>query len=357
MKQGLPKKIHSGSFREGHVQGIAVDLSRGHVYYSFTTLLVKTDLTGRLLGSVRPPVGHLGCITLDPLRRRVFASLELKRDAIGKGILQRTRVEDYTEDAFYLVSFDCDAIDRADMDGCADGVMRASYLSRVVKDYTSIDEVSGLPHRYGCSGIDGVGLGPTFGATSEKLMVAYGIYSDPTRTDNDHQVLLQYDPDEILAKSLPLSAQAPHHMGPEAPEETYFLFTGNTTYGIQNLEYDPHSKLWFAAVYSGKKPAYANFSMYAINGTASPTRAPLAGRNGETGLLLSCAEVGERDPNHASVRGCRFPLGQTGIVSLGNGLFYCSIPSSIQTEGSHASTLVLYQFDPNHPLLFREALS
>lgn len=356
MEYQLPQKIYSGSFRESHVQGIAVDLSRGHVYYSFTTLLVKTDLNGKLLGSVRTPVGHLGCITFDPKRRCVFASLELKQDAIGKGILQRVGSEAYTEEAFYIAAFHCDVIDRPEMDGSANGVMVTAYLSQVVRDYTERDEVSGLPHRYGCSGIDGIGFGTAFGTAEEKLMVAYGVYSDLNRTDNDHQVLLQYDPDEILSKAQPLSIKAPHHVGPDAPEKQYFLYTGNTTYGIQNLEYDPHSRLWFAAVYCGKKPAYANFSMFAIRGDDAPIQAPLKGRNGETGLLLACAEVGEHDPNHEGIRGCRFPLGQTGIAALGNGLFYFSVPSSNKEERSHASTLVLHQFDANHPLLFWEAL-
>ena len=40
----FPKKIFSGYFGKCHCQGIAIDEARGYVYYSFTTLLVKTDL-------------------------------------------------------------------------------------------------------------------------------------------------------------------------------------------------------------------------------------------------------------------------------------------------------------------------
>ena len=46
----LPKNIFSGHWGNCHVQGIAVDTLRGYVYYSFTTILVKTDLNGKLLG-------------------------------------------------------------------------------------------------------------------------------------------------------------------------------------------------------------------------------------------------------------------------------------------------------------------
>ena len=62
----LPNAMFSGYWQEGHVQGIAVDTERGHVYYSFTTLLLKTDLQGVPIGSVRKLAGHLGCITFDP---------------------------------------------------------------------------------------------------------------------------------------------------------------------------------------------------------------------------------------------------------------------------------------------------
>ena len=43
----LPNRIPCGSWwKNGHVQGIAVDADRRHVYYCFTTILVKTDLCG-----------------------------------------------------------------------------------------------------------------------------------------------------------------------------------------------------------------------------------------------------------------------------------------------------------------------
>ena len=58
----LPKNIFSGEYKAGHCQGIAVDTERGYIYYSFTTMLVKTDLEGNFIGSVVGLLGHLGCI-------------------------------------------------------------------------------------------------------------------------------------------------------------------------------------------------------------------------------------------------------------------------------------------------------
>ena len=74
MKTDLPDRIFSGYWREGHVQGIAVDTERGFVYYSFTTILLKTDLAGNPVGSVLNLAGHLGCITYDAEANAVYGS-------------------------------------------------------------------------------------------------------------------------------------------------------------------------------------------------------------------------------------------------------------------------------------------
>ena len=58
----LPKRIFSGYHGACHCQGIAVDMQKGYIYYSFTTKLVKSDLHGNIIGSVESLTGHLGCI-------------------------------------------------------------------------------------------------------------------------------------------------------------------------------------------------------------------------------------------------------------------------------------------------------
>ena len=62
---------------------------------------------------------------------------------------------------------------------------------------TAVVEEGGrrIAHRHGCSGIDGITVGKMPGTQTDKLslFVAYGIYSDTTRSDNDHQVILRYD--------------------------------------------------------------------------------------------------------------------------------------------------------------------
>ncbi len=357
----FPRRIHSGYHPEGHVQGIAIDEAGGYIYFSFTNILLKTDLAGNPVGSVCNIVGHLGCITLDPDRRRVYGSLELKHDAIGRGIVNRTGRELAAEDAFYLVAFDCDAIDRMNMDaevtdGAGRSVMTALYLPDVVKDYTDTDEVSGALHRYGCSGIDGTAYGPVFGAPADspqKITVCYGVYSDVDRGDNDHQVILQYDPAMMDAYGKPLTQASPHHSGCPC-EARYFFYTGNTTYGVQNLEYDPHTRTYLVAVYPGKKESFPNYPLFFIDASRAPVEGELRGRGGERGLLLF---AGRPTPAVSPDGGCWFPLGQTGVYAFGDGRYaFSQHLSRVEEDGvrSQASEVVLYRIDTEAEGIFHE---
>lgn len=350
----LPNNIFSGNWKEGHVQGIAVDTERGFVYYSFTTILLKTDLAGNALASVENIIGHLGCIAYDKEANRVYGSLELKHDVIGRGIMARTGIQLAEENAFYLVSFDLDKLNRMGMDAEKDGIMLAVYARDVVEDFDGSDPLTGLPGRYGCGGMDGISVGPIFGAPADstrKLFLAEGIKQELDREDNDHQVLLQYDLSVFDTYGKPLTQQEPHHSGPEACEERYFFYTGNTNWGIQNLEYDPYSRYWFTAVYPGAKPGFENFKMFAIDGRIPPKEVPLEGRGGETGLLLTSAQIGQGQ-KEGRIYGSHFRWGSTGLASLGDGTFYISHHGAVKEEGLHHTVLKRYRFDPGDPEWF-----
>lgn len=323
----FPEEIFSGWYHTGHCQGIAVDKEKGYIYYSFTTNLVKTDLQGNVIGSVTGLLGHLGCIDFHEADGKVYGSLEYKNDAIGRGILARNGVENEVQDAFYIVIFDVDKIDRMDMDACADGVMKGVWLRDVLEDYKAEG------HRYGCSGIDGTAFGPMFGApadSKEYLCVTYGIYSDPARTDNDNQVILCYDVEDWETLAQPLTQGALHTVGP-APYARFFVYTGNTTYGVQNLEYDAHSRKWLMCVYPGHKEQYPNPPLFAIDGTVAPIRTKPHGLD-EEGLVLTLDEHG--------LSGWTFPYGSTGIFAFGDGRFYVSHPA--RSEQGDSSTVHLY---------------
>lgn len=353
----LPRVIESGEWTAtGHVQGIAVCPEKNFICYSFTTVLVKTDLAGNLIGTVGGLVGHLGCIDYNAEDGRVFGSLEYKNDAIGKGIMKTLGREGEAlgENAFYVVAFDVDKIDRVGLDAERDGIMTAVYLPDVVADFEGKGE-NGADHRYACSGIDGTAIGPVFGAPKDSptmLMIAYGVYGDVTRRDNDHQVILQYDWRRFKEYEQPLLQGAPHHSGPTA-DARYFLYTGNTTYGVQNLCYDPATNYYFAAVYHGKKEHFPNYDMFVIDASVAPKEATLAGLD-EQGMMLSLAPVGA---HHAPSGTCgfHFPWGATGMHALGNGCFYISQERSTKTPPRvYASTVRLYHYTGDAKMPFVE---
>lgn len=326
----LPRSIYreEGNF---HVQGVVVDTKRGYAYFSFTTSLVKTNLKGELIGSVDGFIGHLGCLDINPEDGRIYASLEYKNDQIGKGILKglgdETK-EQNKESSFYIAIFDGDKITRPGMSAEKDNIIHTVYLKEVADDYKATVRNKGkqVEHRYGCSGIDGIAFGPQFGQKRGKnfLNLAYGVYGDTSRTDNDYQVLLQYDPDNLRQYERPLSQTGFNKTGPDRPLNKYFLYTGNTSYGIQNLEYDPGTGYWLAAVYAGKKASFPNYSLFAIDGSKSPVQQALKGfDNGEKGEVLQLAAAGSHDKK-SGVYGWYFPWGSTGLFALGNGYFYIS---------------------------------
>ena len=330
MKQ-YENHIRVGGYRDGHVQGIAVDAKREYMYFSFTTRLVKTDMQGRVVGSVKGLAGHLGCIAYNYEDGRVYGSLEFKHDSIGKGILANIGREDDIRDGFYAAIFDVDKIVRDDMDAERDGVMTAVYLDEVYADY------SAEGHRFGCSGIDGMTLAPDFGKQDGKqyLYVAYGIYSDTTREDNDDQVILQYDISDWAKYERALVQTDMHRIGPKKPDGKLFARTGNTVYGVQNLEYDRYTDTLMAAVYRGKKPKFPNYPMFFIDHKKSPWQ------DGDK-MRVSLAGIGCVDDG-SGIRGVEFPYGATGMISLGDGYFYFS--QDFREEDGWGTEVVLYRFD------------
>lgn len=335
----LSKNIKFGGMKTGHIQGIATDRDRKYMYYSFTTSLVKTDMQGNIVGSVTGLCGHLGCIAYNYDDGRVYGSLEFKHDSIGQGVLNivnggEGRAVD-VEDGFYIVRFDVEKIDRIGMNAEKDGIMSAVFLSEVTDDYNAEG------HRHGCSGIDGLTFAPVPSENGEKYVyVAYGIYSDLEREDNDCQVILRYDYREFDKYATPLNQQNMHRFGPQKCESKYFVYTGNTTWGVQNLEYDGENGIMLLCVYRGKKEKFPNYPMFVVD-----MKKPAVKKDGREYLTL--AEMGERDEK-TGIRGIEFPYGSTGVISLGEGKYYFSIPSPTEySAGEWSTEIALYDFDGN----------
>lgn len=330
----LPSFIDAGAWPAGHVQGIAVDRQYGHIYLSFTRLLVKIDFKGKVIGTVEGFTGHLGDLGLNEADSRIYGSLEYK-----------------AKNAFYIAIIDGRKIDRIGQKAQDSDIFRTVYLDEVAADYGADMDGNGRfdgdkpdtpDHRYGCSGIDGISFGPHMGRTGGKqyLTVAYGIYGNSDRADNDRQVLLQYDADDWLTRyARPLDEAAPHRSGPERADAKYFIRTGNTTYGVQNLEYDLTGRRWLMGVYAGKKTTFPNYTLFAVEATAQPVSEKLAGTD-ETALTLPLSPIGKEDPA-SGVRGW-FQKADVGIAALGDGLFYLATDG--KRDGKQTATLTLYHW-------------
>ncbi len=332
---GLPFTVRCGPWPTSHVQGTAVDLENRHLYFSFTTLLVKTDFSGKVLGTLGGVSGHLGDITFNPADGRIYGSLEYKK-----------------QHAFYAAIINGREITRVGMDAGDPAVFRTVHLAEAAADYRADldgdgsfggDTADTADHRYGCSGIDGVAFGPRFGTAGgpHLFTVAYGVYGNPARRDNDHQVLLQYDAGGWWdGCARPLDEKNPHRSGPEKPDGKFFVRTGNTTWGVQNLEYDGHGKLWLLGVYPGKKTEFPNYGLFAVDAAAQAEKTLLQGV-GEEGMLLPLAEAGGKHTG-SGVRGWHRKV-NTGLISLGDGRFLLTAAHGDKKAGQSA-TMTLHRW-------------
>ena len=352
----LPDSIYSGKQGALHVQGVVVDKVKGYVYFSFTDKLIKTDLSGKLIGSVTGFVGHLGDLDFTD-DGKIYGSLEYKNDAIGKGIKKELGVQTGSEDGFYIAIFDASRIVRPNMDAEKEDLLRTVYIKEAVNDYNAKVKIGDkeTPHRFACSGIDGVAFAPAIGSANPSkkfLYVAYGIYGDTVRTDNDYQVILQYDVSYWGKYAQPLSQENLHHSGPERPLEKYFVKTGNTHYGIQNLAYDPYTGNLFAAVYRGTKTQFPNYDLFVINSKKKPAEDHISSDGNEIKVkTLSLMEAGVKDAK-SGISGWFFPWGATGLCPLGDGLFYISHPEKTK-DGQQQSTIHKYKWtgDSQNPFV------
>ena len=304
-KTGLPLQLYCGAWEKpaGHLQGIAMDDEGRYMYYSFTDRLIKADMrTGEIVGSVTGLLAggiygggaHMGCLAYHD--GRVYGSLEYK-----------------AAEKFYVAVFDCAAITRMDMDYKTPGVMTAMYMDEVVRDYVcdlSAGEHNNAPdsmgHRFGCSGIDGITFGPVPGEADKgvRMLLSYGIYGNTARQDNDYQVVLAFDPKDFAAE--PFDQNHPHTVGPRL-DRKFFVYTGNTTYGVQNLEYDRDTGDYWMIVYEGKKPQFPNGPVYLVDGAVAP--------------VWQTLRLGD-DPEYAGMRGEVLALRHAGVLHEASGVWY-----------------------------------
>lgn len=312
-----PEVIHLEG-KKLHIQGLALDKKEKCLYCSFTSAFFKCDLEGNVIGSVTGINGHLGAMTYEPKSKKVYASLEIKDDEIGRGVSDALGAERHEKAAsrFYVAEIDVRKIDRIEVP--FEEAMTLHPIEEVAKDYLDTVEVNGvtLEHKYGCSGMDGVAIAPGFGAKGKEkfLYVAYGVYGDTTRVDNDYNILLCFKMDD-LAK----------------PVHKYFVKTGNTRYGVQNMTYDADSERLYLAVYKGSKSQYPNYSLFSLD----IHQKPFMGK-------LENVPYEENEVEQVSVtEGSFFKWGSTGLYSFGDGRWYIS--KNGKKDGYQFSDVTLFE--------------
>ena len=353
--EGVPSVLDISSGVTSHVQGIAVNLEKGELYFSFTTRFIRTDLKGKVLGTIDRIQGHLGAMTFNPEDGCVYASLECKNDEIGASIAKKLGVPMWEGTYFYVAVIDVAKVDRLEMDPENDPVLRTVFIQPAVEDNEAgVQLPDGVrEHRFGCSGIDGVTIGPRPGGGGNNcLYVAYGVYGDVARTDNDYQVLLCYPLDQIKKYAQTVSFGTMHTSGPSKPWRKFFVRTGNTNYGVQNLAYDPFTGYLLMAVYRGKKEQFPNYSLYAVDLAAKPFKARLEGVPYRTCRQWQLPLAADGLLHESSgIRGWNFRWGSTGLFPLGGGYYlfsenYKGMETGIEGCRTH---LMRWTGDPEHP--------
>lgn len=337
-----------------HVQGFEVDRSNGFIYLSFTNRIVKSDMRGRILGSVVDLHGHLGDVAYDPKTNLIYASLECKDDEIGTSISRQMELipVDSGTSSFYVAVIDASKISKQNLTPEEVGMKRI-YLTEVRQDYYMTAKIKGkrFDHKFGCSGIDGITIAPKIGVDStdrelNSLYIAYGIYQDLERDDNDYQILLRYDLDYI---SEILNVEDFDVVMAGVPDK-YYIYTGNTRYGVQNLDYDPFTNRLYMAVYKGAKPQFPNYSLYAVDVNQLPEYKSLKGGDKKHKFWnLKLSQGGKEDIS--GITGWDFQYGSCGFKSLDNGYYLVAEPSNNGDKHSCKARLYKWNNDKETPFV------
>lgn len=332
----MPLSLASGTGDIRHCQGIAVDTVNEYIYYSYTSSFVKCDFKGNIIGTVTGIQGHLGDIALHENKKQIYASY----NPPGKK-------------ALYVAVIDVENLDKVGTDAVSSGLIRTVHLKEVYEYFSGTIDLGEKKRSriYGVSGTDGICFGPSFeNSEGYYLTVACGITPQTFRKDNDYQILLQYDVSDWEKYAQPLSYSRFHHKGPESLGQ-YFLFTGNTNYGVQTMCYFDEMNIWLLNVYPPTKKGYKKFTMYAIDGDVKPYEGLLRGQQSEERQkLLTLYKEGVPDEKHGTY-GWFSKAGDLGMSYLGNGLFYIVHPFETWYE-TQTAVAYLYVWDPSEDFPF-----
>ena len=322
-----------GSWDIKHCQGMAIDQKNGYVYYSFTNTFVKCDFEGNAIGSITGIEGHLGDICFNEKDGKVYASLNPE----GKK-------------ALYLAIIDVKNLKEMNTDAVKGNLIRTVHLTHVWKDFKAKVKNNGKTYsrRYGVSGTDAMCFGPSFETgKGHYLTISCGTTPQIDRTDNDYQVLVQYDVTSWWSKyGQPLRYDKVHHIGPENIHGKFFVYTGNTYYGVQTMTYFDELNLWFLNVYVTRKDNFPQYNLFIVDGDIKPQEKALKGQDKkDVQKVLTLYQDGNLD-NETGIYGWKTAEGSRGMEYLFNGLFYIIHPYKTW-YGKQTAVAYLYVWEPS----------
>ena len=200
-----------------HMQGFSK--SENFMYWSFTDSIVKTTMNGTVKCQAEIHGGHLGDI--DYYDGKIYGSY-LKNSLPGHAW------EDWTGFKIYVFN--------------ADDLQVEKILNLDICDYYKSITCTPEDTR-GFQGIDGVAIAPDPVSGEMSMFVACALY---TGEKYANQIILQFTLDgEYITE---------HHIP-----------TGNTVYGIQNLDYDAENKEFWFTTYGASQPYQPKEVLYCIS--------------------------------------------------------------------------------------------
>ncbi len=309
----------------GHMQGATTDDEKNFMYMSFNDRLIKVDMhNGEIVASMTGLLGgHLGDITY--YNGKVYGSLELK-----------------TVNQVYVVEIDVSQLTEMNMSYKTPGLMTAMYIYEHENNIK--DDI------FGARGIDGITFGRLPGDKSGKmyLIVACGLGTDEICVRNNYQILMAYDPADFKGASISIYGNL-HKIGPKISKK-FYVYTGYTWYGVQNLEYDADTGDYWICCYPGEKEGFPDYTVFVVNGNVAPKKKKLSVEYNPSnvdvyGEVLKLKEVGlYHEPT--GIWGFQsIPCsGTTGFISLGNDYFYIGTIGTT-LAGLQKGSAVLYRLD------------
>ncbi len=340
--------VDTGIYQSKHVQGVAVD-GKGHVYFSFTDSLIKTDMNGNVVGSVTGIDGtlHLGDISYHD--GKIYGSL-----------MTQTSDKEVVNEGPYIAIFDEAQITTTGVDAMNGSVMQTVSMENVLSEF--IGKGNGVDYdpasvytggKYGIyQGLDAVTVGPKFGETEGKdyltvVLPAPDVTDNMQREDNRHIVLMQFDLDS-LATYAQSADMVTHTVGPDSYDFLNYYYAG--VYGqVQVVTYDTYTQSYMIGTYSEKTSNTIDnkYSFYMLDASVAAVEGTLKGvdydgvEGDDTGMLVDDKGYGTYDSvadMYGMTVGC-----STGIAATGDGYYY--LCTSVKTNDLYNGKVTLNRWD------------